>query len=975
MASFNVFIFLLIYSVLCTVLGSSVKITNGGYEDILIAVHPDVKEDGKIIESIQNMVKEATTYLFQATQERIFIKSVKILIPSTWTSRSNYTKPTKEIFSEADVIIASPHLKYGDDPYTLQYGRCGEPGKYIHFTPNFLLNNSLLSGYGPRGRVLIHEWAHFRWGVYDEYNDEKPYYLSENLKVEATRCSMDFWGTNIIKTSQCQGESCPIRPCNFDPDTSLYEQGCEFLPELSQFVQESIMYLQALTDITAFCDSSTHNTEAPNLQNRMCNSRSTLEVIMNSNDILSTPPRPGFSIPEPTFTLLQSKDRVVTLVLDMSGSMSLDNRLGRLHQALDIFLTQIIESSAFVGVVQFARSKSVISSLQKMDKKQRENLISMVPSSTTNEMTNICPGVLAGIEVNKNLDGLAQGTEIVLLTDGEDNFSTRLCYPEIAASGVIIHVVALGPYAEKNLESLADMTGGVMFSASDNLDTNDLISAFNGVLPQNGQDSEQVVQLESIVESLQPSSCLSGTVLIDNTVGNETFFLVTWQIAVPRIHLQDPKGKAYDSAWFSSNATSKLSKLHFPGTAERGRWDYSLCNSITSPQSIGITVTSRAANENVPPILASCHMNQNTNTYPNPMVVYASVSQGFLPVTGAKVIAIIEPEGGKPVTLDLLDNGAGADTAKNDGIYSRYFTDFSTNGRYNLKVRAIGDDKSRLTAPKNRALYMPGYSNRGKIILNPPKPPVNNDDLQLNVGPFSRTASGGSFLVSNIPTGVQPDIYKPEKISDLEAQLTNRRIVLSWTATGDDLDLGQASRYELRMSTNSKKLKDNFESGILVNTTSLTPSPAGSKETFVPENIHLLNHTAVFFAIIAIDKASHKSDISNIAQSVFYDVPIPPNLLPTKTTSTVNSVTTTANTSKLTTVSSKPYSEPPTTPPKITSISASTKPTSEPSSTITTKTLTLTLIICAVLILICLLVCIVICICCRKKKNHRKHNC
>ncbi|PIO29809.1 hypothetical protein AB205_0034500, partial [Aquarana catesbeiana] len=132
------------------------------------------------------MVKEATSYLFQATQKRLYIKSVKILIPSTWTPGSKYKEPTKETYNEADIIIASPYLKYGDDPYTLQYGLCGEPGKYIHFTPNFLLNNSLLSGYGPRGRVLVHEWAHLRWGVYDEYNDEKPYYVSEYGKVEAT---------------------------------------------------------------------------------------------------------------------------------------------------------------------------------------------------------------------------------------------------------------------------------------------------------------------------------------------------------------------------------------------------------------------------------------------------------------------------------------------------------------------------------------------------------------------------------------------------------------------------------------------------------------------------------------------------------------------------------------------------------------------------------------------------------------------
>lgn len=56
---------------------------------------------------------------------------------------------------QADVIIADPYLKYGDDPYTLQYGGCAMKGRYIHFTPNFLLNSSLVKVYGERGNATI----------------------------------------------------------------------------------------------------------------------------------------------------------------------------------------------------------------------------------------------------------------------------------------------------------------------------------------------------------------------------------------------------------------------------------------------------------------------------------------------------------------------------------------------------------------------------------------------------------------------------------------------------------------------------------------------------------------------------------------------------------------------------------------------------------------------------------------------------
>ena len=50
------------------------------------------------------------------------------------------------------------------------------------------------------------------------------------------------------------------------------------------------------------------------------------------------------------------------------------------------------------------------------------------------------------------------GSEIVLLTDGEDS-QIRSCFEEVKHSGAIIHTIALGPDAAQELESLSSMTG------------------------------------------------------------------------------------------------------------------------------------------------------------------------------------------------------------------------------------------------------------------------------------------------------------------------------------------------------------------------------------------------------------------------------------------------------------------------------------------------------------------------------------
>ncbi|XP_063282257.1 calcium-activated chloride channel regulator 1-like [Pelobates fuscus] len=881
MALWNLYAVILAFEILGSAKCSMVKLNNGGYEDIVIAINPGVPEDPKIIENIQNMLKEATTYLFQATKKRLFIRNVKILIPLTWSSDPNYIKPKTETYDKADAIITIPHLKYGDDPYTLQYGGCGEAGKYIHFTPNFMVDDKLLSAYGSRGRVFVHEWAHFRWGVFDEYDQENPFYIT-GLNVEATRCSLDITGSN---RNQDTGGN-----CNFDVTTGLYEEGCVFLPNQKQFAMESIMYMQSLSSVTEFCDASNHNIEAPSLQNRICNSRSTWDVISNSADIKSTVPGTITNIPEPTFTLLQYKERVVTLVLDVSGSMAQNNRIGRLYQAAEVFIIQIIEYDSFVGIVQFSGSASVTSQLvQIYNDAQRTKLKALLPE-TANGGTHICSGILAGIEVNKKLDGSSYGTEIILLSDGEDNYDTKLCFPNILSSGVIIHTIALGPNAAKELEDIAHMTGGLTFSASDKVDANALIDAFSGISAGNGDITKEAIQLESNGLTLKPSECLSSTVFIDHTVGNSTFFLVTWQTAVPSITLEDPKGTIYTQANFVSDTVAKSSRREISGTAERGAWNYKLCNTLTANQAIGIMVSSTAADKNVPPITVTAHMNTDTNVYPNPMVIYALVSQGHLPIIGVNITAIIEPQIGSAEIVQLFDNGAGPDIALNDGVYSSYFFSFKSNGRHSLKVRVENTgNKARLSLPKNRALYVPGYIENGEIVMNPIKPSISEDDLLVDFGPFSRTASGGSFVLSNVPSGVQPDIYKPEKITDLKAKIEGNTFVLTWTATGDDLDQGTAAAYDLRMNTFPKELRDNFENCKAVNITHLKPQPSGSIETFafVPEHITIENGTILYFSLIAIDKVSQRSDPSNIAQAALFIPPTPPpTTTPAPTTTT-----------------------------------------------------------------------------------------
>ncbi|XP_066480669.1 calcium-activated chloride channel regulator 1-like [Tiliqua scincoides] len=891
----NRWLLFLVLQLLHGVTGTMVKLKDGGFEDIVIAINPGLPEDQKIVENIKGMVQEASTYLFNATKQRFYFRTVKVIIPLTWSSKPEYKRVTIESYEKADVIVADPFLKYGDDPYTLQYGGCGEKGRYIHFTSNFLTNDSFHDVYGSRGRVLVHEWAHLRWGVFDEYNNDAPFYIGGQNKVEATRCSAEITGKYVFRTSTGK-----TRTCNIDRQTRLYETGCQFVPERKQSAPASIMYMQSLPSVTQFCDESNHNIKATNMQNKQCNYRSTWEVIMNSSDFASsspitTPP------PAPTISFLQTQDRVVCLVLDVSGSMGSYDRINRLRQAAELFLVQIIEMGSWVGIVTFQSTAKIATYLQQIaNDSVRKSLTNYLPT-TAGGGTKICSGVRAGFQVFLNRYASTEGCEIVLLTDGEDS-SIGSCFAEVERSGTKIHTIALGPSAAKELETLADMTGGLKFAATNSLDSNGLIDAFSGISSESGNISQQSIQLESKSQSIGPYKSLDGVVSIDKTVGNDTFFVVTWTASIPTIFLTDPKGRRYVQSDFEIDKTNvRMARLKIDGTAEVGDWAYSIQNPYDTAQVISLTVTTRARSLSEPPVTVKPSMNRDNNNYPNPMIIYAEVSQGFLPVLHADVKAIVESEDGTTVELELLDDGSGADTLKHDGVYSRYFTSFKVNGRYNLKVHVQGEEKTaRRVRRQSQALYVPGYVENGVINMNAPRPEPSEDELQTNLGNFSRAASGGSFVVTNVPSvppsGTLPDVFPPCKITDLEAIPVDdaEEFILLWTAPGNDYDVGTAEKYEIKMSGNPLELRDaTFQSAISVNTSGLTPAVAGTKQSlqFKPENLTKENGTMIYFAIRAIDTSNNAGEASNIARAVLLMPPTSPTVSHNESNRVINDVT------------------------------------------------------------------------------------
>jgi hypothetical protein len=96
----------------------------------------------------------------------------------------------------------------------------------------------------------------------------------------------------------------------------------------------------------------------------------------------------------------------------------------------------------------------------------------------------------------------------------------------------------------------------------------------------------------------------------------------------------------------------------------------------------------------------------------------------------------------------------------------------------------------------------------------------------------------------------------------------------TWHATGDDGIIGQAAAYEFRMSTDSAALVNNFSAQTLI-TGAPAPKVSGSLETWAP-TINVELGVKYYFAVVVIDDAGNRSQVSNVTHRTFPDN-VPPS--------------------------------------------------------------------------------------------------
>ncbi|XP_078621048.1 calcium-activated chloride channel regulator 3A-1-like [Branchiostoma floridae x Branchiostoma japonicum] len=857
-----------------------VTLTNNGYSTVLVAISEKVPEAENLdlIQNILTAFTDASEYLYGATKNRAYFKDVTVLIPHTWKDMPVYEDATFETFEKANIRVDLPTSHRGNRPFTRTYGKCGMIGAFTHVTPVSL-------GLTTAGRTLVHHWAHYRWGVFDEFATRKTnlFYQNHDGSHSPTLCTTHIRARFVDESGEeCQPGDERTRVCHyeFESDTSA---------------QASVMFHPELPTVTDFCNSDPSSPNYHNFhalgsdQNQFCNFRSTWDVISASDDFSdNNPPRTVYNT-IPNFKLVYYRQYAerVSIVLDVSGSIDMGTLLPRLNQEASKYIRSFADGS-MVGLITFSDTAAVDHALTELTAdSHRQSLITALPSSTYGS-TSIGAGIQAGLSM---LKPTGQGGTIVLMTDGQENTSPMIqdVWPSVLQQKVTLVTIAIGEYADMSLEDLASQTSGLSFY--DTEDASHLSEIFTAI---SSQDSD-VIQVFAGSEDVTTSGeTQTGNCRIDPTVGNSTVFQFTYvcqdmsSLPASPVTLYAPDGTEYDSTStgleYIIDTTAGTVQITIPGTAQDGLWRYSVTAGTRDPclsQTVGIpninpviqtSVTTRPSG-NQPPIectgtLAHTVMNFREESQ-RVQTLYLVVQSDYACGLNADVTVYVTEPTGREVTLTMSDNGVGADMLANDGIYSAYFSGISQNGRYNVRVQVGGRvhiDNSCLA----------GVGENWDPFSGTTSSSSGDDGYRVEI---DRMVSLGSFQVTNfIP---MQDYFPPSRVTDVQIDTSTGaedRVVLQWTAPGGDLDNGQADRYEVVVSNNITTLLQDADSAVSIQPQHCTdqtdcvisnPSGSGTQEQLIFTIPDEFSGETVYIGLRGVDEMGNMGELSNI---VYYSV-------------------------------------------------------------------------------------------------------
>jgi len=806
------------------------------YTSLTVRIGDNVPTDrcNRTLENIQALLTETSRNVFTFSNGLVLLKDISIQLPLSWEAES-CAPPTARVTNigdQTDINVTPVHPLLGENPWTIQFGGCGLPGKNIEMSHQFINKNSSVE---KRASLLAKEWVKYQFGVFEEDG---------------------FDGDSAYPTSFLEGQ------------TNVTNIGCE-------------------NKTQAFCNTTTdYNQDLPTKQNLLCGRRSVLSVVAAALKPLNTP-QPvetisakirdpsSFSVHnQPTFLppifhyQLPARKRFV-VVLERSSAMGLNNRWSLLHGELFRFISGL-PSGSELALVTYGATASLTLAPTLLTSDNREGVYGRIPRRHLEEDNSCLDCAIRLALKTMSLGGRVAGGSLVLVTASETRpAGFKELVHAVREGGNQVHTVAFENsvfYEERHLgqfgntyivhENNHDILAGAV-NISDIFTS--ILGSAAGVYLQKFHQEQKISD---------DSNMIAGNFVVEESLRDNLWVQITTpdEDDIEMFELTNPTGQLFSFPKFEHG----LVYFNLQGAQEPGIWSYQarLFQKVRYVR-VAIQALAEPSHNDFADLQSWTSVDHNgVNALQTPVTIYARVTRDRVPVLDAEVVATIHrPGDAEPVTVTLRDTGSGyPDITRGDGIYSAYFTQFTSQPGFYSVVVSAKNKEGHARLPRS------SHSDESNPTCCGSTLPFS---FTVPTTTFSRHALTGSFFVQEgsqfyLRQGSphRNDVFAPSRITDFK--LANYLddslyVTLKWTAPGNDFDFGQAFRYEIRCYTNKEALREeNYtDMGIVVHT-SLIPIPEiYGKEQRSTVGIPWPNEV-FYYAIVSYDEEGNRAEVSNI---------------------------------------------------------------------------------------------------------------
>lgn len=423
---------------------------------------------------------------------------------------------------------------------------------------------------------------------------------------------------------------------------------------------------------------------------------------------------------DPVFNYVVPRTSRYVLLLDRSSSMGLNGRWTTIQRALYRFVSYIPVGSE-LSIITFGTTADINLPPTVVTDTNREGLHGRIPRKVLENDESSCSycALNASLAALQNFMGQLDTGSVILITGSSERVTNLETILKVVDQVPIQVFPVLYPgNSYPDILSLARHGKAYAVPESDHVSSADYLLE---VLLDIFRESEGL-RIQKVHEARVKSTEFAGTFVMEPDMLHKMSVTLTVddENKVELFEMTNPSGKKHLFSQFEDG----MVVYRHPGIAQTGIWTYyAKLYANTDGETMTVDVVSNANSEDSEPFMIEVFTsNSVVDAFKDKLIIYAKLTKGLFPVTNANVVAKIYRPGGQTssgvVSLTLRDNGSGdPDVTSGDGIYSAYFSDYSSvPGFYSIQVIA-DDNKGHAKTPKVVPTTSKAFtSNSGKLL-------------------------------------------------------------------------------------------------------------------------------------------------------------------------------------------------------------------------------------------------------------------